>query len=45
VAGIASGALLLGEAITPTEITGSLLVFAGLLVNVFGPRLFRRAPA
>jgi O-acetylserine/cysteine efflux transporter len=45
VAGIASGALLLGEGITPTEIMGSMLVFAGLLINVFGPRLLRRAPA
>ena len=45
VAGIASAALLLGESITGVEIGGSLLVFAGLLINVFGPRLFKRAPA
>jgi len=45
VAGIASGALLLNEAITSTEIAGSVLVFAGLLINVFGPRLMKRAPA
>lgn len=45
VAGIASGALILGEAITGVEIAGSGLVFAGLLINVFGPRLLRRAPA
>lgn len=45
VAGIASAALFLGEAITEVEIIGSVLVFAGLLLNVFGPRLFKRAPA
>ncbi|MBN9317032.1 MAG: EamA family transporter [Devosia sp.] len=45
VAGIASGALLLGEAITLPEIIGSALVFAGLLINVFGPRLSKRAAA
>lgn len=45
VAGIASAAIFLGEAITPVEIIGSLLVFAGLLVNVFGPRYFRRTAA
>lgn len=45
VAGIGSAALLLGEAITPVEIVGSVLVFIGLLVNVFGPRLLRRAQA
>lgn len=39
VAGIASAALLLGETVTPLEIAGSVLVFAGLLVNVFGGRL------
>ena len=45
VAGIASGALILGESISMTEVAGSVLVFAGLLINVFGPRAFRRAPA
>ena len=45
VAGIASGALLLGEGISGIEIAGSVLVFAGLLLNVFGPRLFKRAAA
>jgi O-acetylserine/cysteine efflux transporter len=39
IAGIASAGLLLGETITGIEIAGSALVFAGLLVNVFGPRL------
>jgi O-acetylserine/cysteine efflux transporter len=42
VAGIASAALLLGEQITASEIAGSALVFAGLLLNVFGPRLWAR---
>ncbi len=45
VAGIASAALFLGEAITGVEIIGSVLVFAGLLINVFWPRLMRRKPA
>lgn len=45
VAGIASAGLILGEAVTEIEIIGSVLVFAGLLINVFGPRLFKRAPA
>jgi O-acetylserine/cysteine efflux transporter len=45
VAGIASAALFLGEAITGLEIIGSVLVFGGLLINVFGPRLLRRKPA
>jgi O-acetylserine/cysteine efflux transporter len=45
VAGIGSAALLLGEQITGIEIAGSVLVFAGLLVNVFGPRLRIRRSA
>jgi O-acetylserine/cysteine efflux transporter len=45
VAGIASGALALGEAISMAEAVGSVLVLAGLLVNVFGPRLLGRVPA
>lgn len=45
VAGIASAALFLGEAITGVEVIGSVLVFGGLLINVFGPRLMRRKPA
>jgi O-acetylserine/cysteine efflux transporter len=45
IAGIGSAALLLGEAISGIEIAGSVLVFAGLLLNVFGPRLLaRRGP-
>jgi O-acetylserine/cysteine efflux transporter len=40
VAGIASTIVLLGETVSTLEILGSLLVFMGLLLNVFGPRLF-----
>jgi len=40
VVGIISGALLLGEHITMLEIAGGALVLAGLIVNVFGQRLF-----
>ena len=39
VSGIAGATLILGERITPFELAGSLLVFIGLLVNVFAPRL------
>lgn len=42
VAGMISAGLLLGETITGLEVWGSALVFAGLMVNVFGPRLFIR---
>ena len=42
VAGLASAAVLLGETVSTGEIAGSALVFAGLLINVFGPRLFAR---
>ena len=42
IAGIGSAALLLGETISGIEIAGSVLVFCGLLVNVFGPRLLVR---
>jgi O-acetylserine/cysteine efflux transporter len=45
VAGIGSALVLLGETISPAEIAGSVLVFAGLLLNVFGPRLFGRVRA
>lgn len=41
VTGIAASALLLGERITSLEGIGSLLIFAGLLLNVLGAR-FRR---
>lgn len=42
VSGAGAAALLLGETISTLEIAGSLLVFAGLLLNVFGPRLLAR---
>jgi O-acetylserine/cysteine efflux transporter len=42
VAGIAASALLLGERVSGLEVTGCVLVFAGLLVNVFGQRLLER---
>ena len=45
IAGMGSAALLLHETISGIEIAGSLLVFVGLLINVFGPRLLKRAPA
>jgi O-acetylserine/cysteine efflux transporter len=45
VAGIAASAILLGERITGIETIGCGLVFIGLLINVFGPRLRRSAPA
>ncbi|SEQ25577.1 O-acetylserine/cysteine efflux transporter [Devosia sp. YR412] len=45
VAGMGFAYLLVGEVITSIEVVGSLLVFAGLLVNVFGPRLFARMKA
>jgi O-acetylserine/cysteine efflux transporter len=42
VTGVASGALLLGEHITLLEAMGSVLIFVGLLFNVFGARLLAR---
>jgi len=39
ISGIGAAALLLGEMISGLEVAGSVLVFAGLLLNVFGPRL------
>jgi O-acetylserine/cysteine efflux transporter len=39
VTGLASGAIFLGESLTPLQALGGALVFAGLAVNVFGPRL------
>jgi len=42
IAGIGSAALLLGERVTGLEAAGSALVFLGLLLNVFGPRLLAR---
>ena len=45
IAGIGSAALLLGERISSLEWAGSALVFAGLLLNVFGQRLWRGVQA
>jgi O-acetylserine/cysteine efflux transporter len=42
VAGFASAAVLLGERVSVFEIAGGALVLLGLMLNVFGPRLFRR---
>jgi len=42
ISGIGASALLLGETISGLEIAGSVLVFFGLLLNVFGPRLLAR---
>jgi O-acetylserine/cysteine efflux transporter len=39
VSGLASGALFLGEGLAPLQMGGVLLVFAGLLENVYGHRL------
>lgn len=45
VTGVAAGALLLGERVTVLEGAGSVLIFAGLLLNIFGPRLVARRAA
>jgi O-acetylserine/cysteine efflux transporter len=37
--------VLLGEMVTPLEVAGSLLILAGLVLNVFGPRLVARLRA
>jgi len=42
VVGFAAAALILGETISALEIAGSTLIFGGLLLNVFGPRLLSR---
>jgi O-acetylserine/cysteine efflux transporter len=39
VSGLASGALFLGESLSPLQATGVALVFAGLVVNTYGPKL------
>jgi O-acetylserine/cysteine efflux transporter len=39
VSGLASGALFLGEGLAPLQVAGVLLVFAGLVENVYGQRL------
>ncbi|WP_332700556.1 EamA family transporter [Devosia sp.] len=45
VVGFAAAFVLLGEMVTPLEIAGSLLILAGLGLNVFGPRLVARLRA
>ena len=39
VSGLASGALFLGESLSPVQASGVALVFAGLAVNVYAPRM------
>jgi O-acetylserine/cysteine efflux transporter len=41
--GLSTGALVLGEALSGLDLIGSALVFLGLLLNVFGPKLLSRA--
>lgn len=43
VVGISSSAWLLDERMSPLQMCGGALVMVGLLINVFGPRLWRRA--
>ncbi len=43
VSGLASGAIFLGERLAPAQAVGALLVLAGLVANVAGPLLLRRA--
>jgi O-acetylserine/cysteine efflux transporter len=43
--GFGSTALLLGERITALEVVGSIVAFIGLLISVFGPRLWARQAA
>jgi O-acetylserine/cysteine efflux transporter len=42
IVGMASAVAILGEPLSLIEVVGSGLVFAGLLLNVFGPRMLRR---
>ncbi|WP_224704050.1 EamA family transporter [Devosia aquimaris] len=42
VVGFAAAFVLLGEEMTMLEVIGSLLIFAGLIINVFGPGLLAR---
>lgn len=42
VVGFAAAFVFLGEQVTSLEVAGSLLIFAGLVLNVFGPRLLAR---
>ncbi len=43
VVGLSAGLLILGEPMSGLDWGGSALVFIGLLVNVFGPRLMQRS--
>jgi O-acetylserine/cysteine efflux transporter len=43
VSGLASGALFLGESLAPMQAVGAAMVLAGLIVNVYGARIRRRA--
>ena len=40
--GFGSAFLFLGESVTTIEVIGSAIVFLGLLINVFGPRILAR---
>ncbi|MET3927822.1 EamA family transporter [Devosia sp. 2618] len=42
VVGFAAAFVFLGEGVTMLEIAGSVLIFVGLVLNVFGPRLLAR---
>ncbi len=42
VVGFAAAFVFLGEQVSALEVAGSLLIFAGLVLNVFGPRLLAR---
>ena len=42
VSGLASGALLLGERLSAMQVAGAALVFAGLVINVYGPAIWAR---
>jgi O-acetylserine/cysteine efflux transporter len=45
VVGFAAAFVFLGEQVSMLEVVGSLLIFAGLVLNVFGPRLLTRLRA
>jgi O-acetylserine/cysteine efflux transporter len=45
IVGLTSGLLVLGEPMSGLDWGGSVLVFIGLLINVFGPRVFARRTA
>lgn len=42
VVGFGAAFIFLGEVVSPLEVAGSLLIFVGLALNVFGPRLLTR---